>query len=121
MFNRLARALTQHIIRHVRPREEQSRVELALELTRGWAWEYDVATHELYRSHDISTLFGKPVGSLQPTLDAYLEHVHPDDRANVKTAFRDAVSNRAGYDLEFRVVWPDGCVRWIAARGTRPA
>lgn len=46
------------------PHEERSRAEVALELTRGWAWEYDVAKHEVYRSHDVSTLFGKPVGSL---------------------------------------------------------
>jgi hypothetical protein len=44
--------------------EERSRAEVALELTRGWALEYDVAKHEVYRSHDVSTLFGKPVGSL---------------------------------------------------------
>ena len=97
--------------------EERSRAELALELTRGWAWEYDVSTRELYRSHDISTLFGKPVGALSPTLEAYLEHIHPDDREKVKRAFRDAINNRTGYDIEFRVVWPDDTVHWIAGRG----
>lgn len=99
------------------PHGGRSRAEVALELTRGWAWEYDVAKHELYRSHDVSMLFGKPVGSLSPTLDAYLEHIHPDDRERMKSAFTDAISNRTGYDLEFRVVWPDGSVHWMAGRG----
>jgi hypothetical protein len=78
---------------------------------------YDVATHELYPSHDISALFGKPVGALLPTLEAYLEHIHPDDREKVKRAFRDAINDRTGYDIEFRVVWPDGTVHWMAGRG----
>jgi signal transduction histidine kinase len=98
-------------------REDRSRAALALELTRGWAWEYDVATRKLYRSHDISTLFGKPVGALAPTLEAYLEHIHPDDREKMKNAFREAISNRTGYDLEFRVEWPDGSIHWMAGHG----
>jgi signal transduction histidine kinase len=111
-------ALPQRIDERVRSTpEERSRAELALELARGWAWEYDVSTRELYRSHDISTLFGKPVGALSPTLEAYQEHIHPDDREKVKRAFRDAINNRTGYDIEFRVVWPDGTVHWMAGRG----
>lgn len=97
--------------------EERSVAELALELTRGWAWEYDVLTHELYRSHDISTLLGKPPGQALPTLEAYLEYIHPDDREKVKRAFRDAINNRTGYDIEYRFVSPDGSIRWMAGRG----
>ncbi len=107
----------QYIGEHVDAFEERSRAELALELTGGWAWEYDVATQKLYRSHDISKLLGRPVGSLSPTLDAYLDHIHLDDREKVNAAFRDAITNYTGYDLEFRVLWPDGSVRWFAGRG----
>jgi signal transduction histidine kinase len=35
----------------------------------------------------------------------------------VKAAFCDAIMNCTGYDLEFRVLWPDGSVRWFAGRG----
>jgi diguanylate cyclase (GGDEF)-like protein len=51
-----------------------------------------------------------------PTFDAFLARVHPDDRPAVERAVRMTIADGADYDLEFRLVRPDGAVRTIHAR-----
>ncbi|HEY3056679.1 MAG TPA: MASE1 domain-containing protein [Thermoanaerobaculia bacterium] len=50
-------------------------------------------------------------------LDAYRKLVHPDDLPRVDEAIAKAIATRAPYEAEFRLVGPDGVVRWNAARG----
>jgi two-component system sensor kinase FixL len=44
--------------------------------------------------------------------------VHPDDRAARAAAIRHALTTGGSYETEFRIMLPDGSVRWIAARGS---
>jgi len=41
------------------------------------------------------------------------EYVHPDDRVRVQTTFDDAVREQKKYELDYRVVWPDGTIRYV--------
>ena len=43
--------------------------------------------------------------------------VHPDDRELVQTRLRESIERRQSWDIEFRVVWPDGSVHWLLAKG----
>ncbi len=43
--------------------------------------------------------------------------MHPEDRGLVWKAVKDAMETRSPYAAEFRVVWPNGTVRWVAAKG----
>jgi PAS domain S-box-containing protein len=43
--------------------------------------------------------------------------VHPEDRSVVEAAIRQAVGERTAFQVEYRVVWPDGSIRWMSARG----
>jgi signal transduction histidine kinase len=47
----------------------------------------------------------------------YARCVHPDDLSEVERAFAAARESRSEFDLEYRVVWPDGSVHWVAGRG----
>ena len=47
--------------------------------------------------------------------------VHPDDRAVRAAAIQRALATGGTYESEFRVILPDGSVRWIAARGRSPS
>jgi PAS domain S-box-containing protein len=89
----------------------------ALEGTETAAWAWDIGTDSVRWSANTGPLFGLERGH-QPAADrASLSHIHPDDRAAVEEALRLAIAEGAGFDMDFRTVWPDGSVRWLNGRG----
>lgn len=45
----------------------------------------------------------------------WLGMVHPDDRERAQKEVGDALTKRVPYDIEYRVVWPDGSVKWVSS------
>ncbi|MFH0934088.1 MAG: PAS domain-containing protein, partial [Pseudomonadota bacterium] len=80
-------------------------------------WEWDIQTGSLYWSERIAPLFGYPVGELETSYDNFLAAIHPDDRQRVIDAVAACVEGDVPYEIEHRVVWPDGTVRWLLERG----
>lgn len=97
-------------------REFEERVVLAAEAAHLGVWEMDTATNELWMSDGARTLF-------QFDSEARLDHatvqgrVHPEDRALRESAINQAIETEGDYALEYRVVLPDGNLRWISGRG----
>ena len=61
-------------------------------------------------------LFAFPADQ-QLTYESFLHRIHPDDRESVGMAVETALRTKAKLLMDYRIVWPDGGVRWIAARG----
>jgi|GEM_PF-1558486 len=80
-------------------------------------WDWNIQTGELYWSERIAPLFGYPAGDLKTTYENFLNAVHPDDRQKVIDAVNACVERDVPYEIEHRVVWPDGRVHWLLARG----
>jgi PAS domain S-box-containing protein len=80
-------------------------------------WDWNIETGQLYWSDRIAPLFGHPSGELETSYDNFLAAVHPDDRQAVVAAVNAAVEHDTPYEIEHRVVWPDGTVRWLLERG----
>lgn len=80
-------------------------------------WDWNIQTGELFWTESISPLFGYGVGELDTSYDNFLAAVHPDDRERVNQAVVDCVEKGAKYDIDHRVVWPDGSVRWVNEKG----
>ncbi len=95
--------------------EFEERVVLATEAAHLGVWEMDPATKELWMSDNARTLF--QFDSETP-LDhaAFQDRVHPEDRALRDSAVKHALETRSGYEIEYRVLLPDGTQRWIGAR-----
>jgi PAS domain S-box-containing protein len=68
----------------------------------------------LYISPAYETVWGRDVDSLYRDPQSFLEAIHPDDRVRVVQALEKQVNG--GYDEEYRVVHPDGTVRWVRDR-----
>jgi len=97
-------------------RESEERMSLAAEAANLGLWVLDVASGELWMSDKGRELFGIEPGTHLD--DATLvSRVHPEDRAIRNAEVRRAVENRGEYAMEYRVLLPDGRLRWIAARG----
>lgn len=80
-------------------------------------WEWNIVTGDLIWTDRIAPLFGYHEGDLETSYDNFLGAVHPEDRQAVIDAVDACVAHDAPYDIEHRVVWPDGTVRWLLERG----
>ena len=80
-------------------------------------WEWNIVTGELFWTDRIAPLFGYPEGDLETNYDNFLSAVHQDDRQAVIEAVNACVELDLPYEIEHRVVWPDGTVRWLLERG----
>ncbi|MFO1037414.1 MAG: PAS domain S-box protein [Geminicoccaceae bacterium] len=69
----------------------------------------------LYVSPAYERIWGRPVQDLYDRFDAWGQSIHEADRAKVAEAFAKVMSE--GFDVEYRIVRPDGEIRWIADRG----
>lgn len=78
-----------------------------------WVASADLSRIE-YVSPAYATIWGRPCESLYADPYSYLRAVHPDDAARVTALCVSTAAPRA--EFEFRIVRPDGTVRWIAAQ-----
>ena len=105
-----------------RLREQQAKEEdlrFTLEAGRFGAWSLDLVAKELATSATCRANFGRSEG--EPfTYAQLLAAVHPDDRNRMLARVAASIANGTDYDVEFRVVTPDGQVRWISIRA-RPS
>jgi signal transduction histidine kinase len=84
--------------------------------TGSWAWRLaDRKTVHLSEEWYRIYAFGPAEGA--PTWEEYLERVHPEDRLKWKGIIEQAIVERADYDQEFRILLPNGMVKWIRTVG----
>ncbi|MBI5385310.1 MAG: PAS domain S-box protein [Verrucomicrobia bacterium] len=97
-------------------RRREADLQLALEAGRLGDWNWNVLTGEVVWSERCKALYGLPADTTM-TYERFVACVHPEDRDRVAAALRKAVEDRADYEVEKRVVWPDGSVHWNSTRG----
>ena len=95
--------------------EIEERVALAAEAAHLGVWELDTATNELWISDKVRELFQFD-GKEEVTYAMFQARVHPEDRVARDAAIQQAIATKGGYDTEYRLLLPDGTVRWISAR-----
>ena len=93
------------------------RLRLAMEASASVGWDFEMKSGRNVLFGDLQTIFGIPSDTYIITREEFFRYVHPDDRTRVSEAIVDARENQKLYAAEFRVVQPDGTVRWLAARG----
>jgi PAS domain S-box-containing protein len=114
---------------HLRARRDQERAlaeerdRLALALAAGGLglWRWDRTSRTIAWGDGLAEMFGLDPACLPDTIEAWLEIVHPDDRAEVALAMAAASAGRGINRMEYRVVWPDGTVRWLECSGKMTA
>ncbi|WP_276275956.1 PAS domain-containing response regulator [Haloarcula regularis] len=81
------------------------------------SWTWDIETDVLYWSDQIYRIAGVGPDTWEPTYERFLELVHPDDRDAVTAAVDRTLAGDSPYDIEHRIVRPDGEVRTVQERG----
>ena len=92
-------------------------LRLSVEAGGSVGWDWDIKSGLSYRFGDLRTVFGSQSDTDSGPIENFYRHVHPDDHQQVYEAVTGARQNRKPYAAEYRVVWADGTVRWVAARG----
>jgi len=80
-------------------------------------WEWDIGTGAIAWSPNLEPLHGFEQGSFGGTFADFQALIHPDDRPRVEQAIARAVADGSHYSVEFRIVWPDGSIHWMAGQG----
>jgi PAS domain S-box-containing protein len=95
----------------------EERLRLALEAGRMGTWDWDLRTGEVAWSDNMEEVQGLPEGGFDGTVEGFRRLVHPDDRDRVEAAIARSIEERSAYEVEFRVVRPDGSVGWMLGKG----
>ena len=98
-----------------RLRESETRMERAQEIAHLGSWELDIVSNRLSWSDEVYRIFGLQPQEFCATYEAFLDRVHPDDRAAVDAAYSGSLREGSdAYEIEHRVVRKsDGEIRIV--------
>ena len=97
--------------------DSQARLQMALEAAESGVWMWDVAANQLHWDANAQAVFGVPCRPEPVPFDVLRDKVHPDDLPAVSAGLRHAFATHTPFVLEYRICWPDGRVRYVAALG----
>ncbi|MGI9270714.1 MAG: sigma 54-interacting transcriptional regulator [Woeseiaceae bacterium] len=83
-------------------------------------WEWNAATKQLWWSDEVYRLFQMKPDPIGLNYELFLERVHPDDCAEVERAIMQTLEDHKPYELDYRIVRPDGTERVVHARAGIP-
>jgi PAS domain S-box-containing protein len=98
-------------------RKNEQRLQLALEAGHMGAWEWDLASGGVVWSPGLQQIHGLGPGSFGGSLEDFKRDIHPDDLSMVLAEVDRAIAARDDYHVSYRIVRPDGQVRWLEAFG----
>lgn len=97
--------------------EGEERLRLALEAAEMGYWEWHPQTNQVIWSEQTAMVFGLAAGEFKGNFEAFMEIVHPEDRAALQQEINHTIEQKTEYRPEYRIVRPGGEVRWLSSRG----
>jgi two-component system, LuxR family, sensor kinase FixL len=96
--------------------ESEHQLELAAEAAQLGVWSRDLETDQIEATEKWRSLFG--FSNSEPVnFSLMMERIHPNDRDDLIYAINRAIDEGSSYEREYRVVVPDGQMRWISSHG----
>lgn len=97
--------------------DSEERLKMATTAAGLGMWFWDLKIDEVVFTEQFLVLFGLEENKVM-SYNSFLNYVHPDDRHCIDEAVSFAINNKnVNYYVEYRCIWPNGNVRWIAAKG----
>jgi PAS domain S-box-containing protein len=101
-----------------RLRRSEAYLTEAQRLTKTGSWAYDPTTKKApYWSDEMFRIHGLEPQQGPPTSEEFLKHVHPEDRERVHDAMSNAVQEKREYEVEHRMILPNGTIKHVHALG----
>ena len=98
-------------------RTNEQRTRFALQNSNIGIWDMDYTTGVLRWSETLEAHYGLPPGTFAGTFEAFMEHIHPEDRARTLETLVSAMKAGSDFSVEHRTIWPDGTVHWLCGAG----
>lgn len=95
----------------------EERLRRALDAARMGIWFWSVEHNTLTWDDNLGQLYGLKPDEKVSTFEEFLTRVHPDDRGFIAESVQRVLRSGGELDYEFRIILPDGRVRWIADQG----
>ncbi|MGL5796418.1 MAG: PAS domain S-box protein, partial [Waterburya sp.] len=108
-------AIAEHQLR-IQHQETILKLQLATVASGLGMWFWDLITDKLEWTEQSKVLFGLAPNT-EISYELFLNILHPEDRDRADTAVKQALTNKTEYNIEYRAIWSDGSVHWIAAKG----
>jgi len=97
--------------------ENERLLRRAQDIAHLGSWEIDLDTGQTTWSDELFRIFGYSPAAFEPTLEKEMQWIHPEDRPAVDQAHHNLFKQNTGYELEKRILQPDGSFRWVYSRG----
>jgi two-component system, cell cycle sensor histidine kinase and response regulator CckA len=96
----------------------QQRLELAQKAGKIGSFELEIPSHQVTWSAELIELYGRSAGSFGHTLEEWIATMYADDRIPTEKALWEALDKGQGLEIEFRILYPDGQIHWIAVKSS---
>ncbi|MFB2921506.1 PAS domain S-box protein [Aerosakkonema funiforme] len=97
--------------------ENAEQLRMALSAAQIGMWDWNIATGKIKWSPEHEQLFGLTPGKFDGRYETFDRFIHPDDRESLDRSLQQALQTYHIYQHEYRIIWPDGSIHWIEARG----
>ena len=117
---RLAEVLGIRIARSRREEEtarNERRLVEAQRISQVGSYDFELATNTNTWSDQLYRIYGREPQSFMASYEVFLSMLHPDDREHVLAVHQTSLETLAPFEMEERVIWPDGQVRTLASWG----
>jgi PAS domain S-box-containing protein len=104
-----------------RAEEELRRSEAFLaqgqRISQTGSWRWQVSTGAIYWSEEHFRIFGYDPKTDEPSYSLFFERVHGEDKAPFKEVLNRAVQDKSDFEVEYRIVLPDGAIKFLWSVG----
>ncbi len=117
LFDSIARCLKDALNPwlHIRElKKSRSALEEAQHIAKIGSWDLDFLKNTLSWSDEIYRLFGQKPQDFAATYEAFIEAVHPNDRALVNTAYTESLKNKTPYNIVHRLLLKDQTIKYVS-------
>ncbi len=112
------RDITDRKIDETQLKETLSQNELAVEMSELGVWELNVDSGELLWNDRHLEFYGITRKEFSNNLEGWRSQLHPDDKNYAESRFQEVFENKSIHDLNFRIIRPNGEIRYLNAAGT---
>ena len=96
-------------------RESEARLQLALSAGQMGAWEWNISASKITWSSSLEVIHGLKRGGFGGAFEDFTKTIHPEDLESVLNQIQTTLESRSDYDVAYRIVHPDGHIRWVEA------